>query len=130
MTKSKGGGRSESELEPTGVESARLELARVRARFGLDPEIPSQLLARAWTSPSGAVEEDEAEFIDALADCLSAGLPLGGAVAFWASGALAGDEKDDQGSDDDRDLGAVTVRIEGGIEAHQQAHGRGRQTVG
>ena len=81
--------------------------ARVRARFGVDPEIPSQLFAGAWTAPSGAVEEDEAEFVDAMADCMSAGLPLGAAIMFWASGALARGEDDDQGNDDDRELGAI-----------------------
>ena len=102
-------GRSESELEPTGVETARLELARVRARFGLDPANSPRRAAEAWTSPSGAVEEDEAEFVDALADCLSAGLPLGAAVEFWASGALARGEDDDRdGNDDDAELSALT----------------------
>jgi len=106
MEKSNGSGSAESGLEPTGVETARVELARVRARFGVEPEIPSQLFAGAWRSPSGAVEADEAEFVDAMADCMSAGLPLGAAIMFWASGALAGGEDDDQGSDDDRETGA------------------------
>ena len=110
MDNSKGSGSTEGEQQPTGVETARVELARVRSRFGVDPEIPSQLFAGAWTSPSGAVEEDEAEFVDAMADCMSAGLPLGAAIMFWASGALAGGgdrgEDDDQGSDDDRALEA------------------------
>ena len=102
-------GSSESELEPTGVETARLELARVRARFGLDPANSPRRAAEAWTSPSGAVEEDEAEFVDALADCLSAGLPLGAAVEFWASGALARGEDDDrEGNEDDAELSAPT----------------------
>ena len=94
----------QSGLESTAVETVRLELARVRARFGVDPTPPSHLFADAWRSPSGVVEEDEAEFVDALADCVSVGLPLGAAVACWASGELArGDdevEDDDQESDD------------------------------
>ena len=110
MEKSTDSGSTESGMEPTGVETARVELARVRARFGVDPEIPAQLFAGAWTAPSGAVEEDEAEFVDAMADCMSAGLPLGAAIMFWASGALAaGDDRgedDDQGPDDDRLLEA------------------------
>jgi hypothetical protein len=106
MTRSQGD--SESDVEPTGVETARLELARVRARFGVDPANAPLLFAGAWTSPSGAVEEDEAEFVDALADCVSAGLSLGAAVEFWASGALARGEDDDQGNDDDGELGALT----------------------
>ena len=110
MEKSNDSGSTESGTEPTGVETARVELARVRARFGVDPEIPSQLFAGAWTSPSGATEEDEAEFVDAMADCMSAGLPLGAAIMFWASGALAGGDDDDKGDDDDRDAGALIAR--------------------
>jgi len=107
MDEAKDRGSTESRLEPTGVETARVEFARVRARFGVDPEIPSQLFAGAWTAPSGATEEDEAEFVDAMADCMSAGLPLGAAIMFWASGALAGGEADYQrNDDDDREIGA------------------------
>src|SRR4051812_9469913 len=62
----------------------RAQLARVRARFGVDPATP--IAPEPWASPSGMVEEDEAEFADALADCLSVGLPLDAAVASWASG--------------------------------------------
>ena len=106
MEKSQDSGSGESGVEPTGRETARVELARVRARFGVDPEIPSQLFAGAWTAPSGAVEEDEAEFVDAMADCMSAGLPLGAAIMFWASGALARGPDDDQANDDDDEIGA------------------------
>jgi hypothetical protein len=106
MENSKGSGSTERGVEPSGGETARVELARVRARFGVDPEIPRQLFAGAWTSPSGATEEDEAEFVDAMADCMSAGLPLGAAIMFWASGALAGSDEDDQGSDGDLEIGA------------------------
>jgi len=89
----------------TAVETMRLELARVRARFGVDPTPPSHLFEAAWTSPSGVVEEDEAEFVDALADCMSVGLSLGAAVAFWASGDLARADGDDQGVEDDGGYG-------------------------
>jgi hypothetical protein len=90
--------------ESAGVEAARSELARVRARFGIDPAIPTPMLAGAWTSPMGSVEEDEAECVDALVDFLSAGMPLNAAVASWASGALArGDEEDQEGNDEDRE---------------------------
>ena len=89
----------------TAVETMRLELARVRARFGVDPTPPSHLFEGAWTSPSGVVEEDEAEFVDALADCMSVGLSLGAAVAFWASGDLARTDGDVQGDDDDGGYG-------------------------
>jgi hypothetical protein len=75
--------------------SLRVQLARVRARFGLDPAIPSQVLDEPWTSPGGTVEADEAEFADALADCLSAGLPVNAALASWMSGGLASDEEEE-----------------------------------
>ena len=101
MAKSRGDRGSEMGFEPTEVGTARTELARVRARFGLDPANPPLLSARAWTSPTDAVEEDEAEFVDALADCLSAGLSLGAAVETWASGALARGDSDDLEEDDD-----------------------------
>jgi hypothetical protein len=90
-----------SRWESAGVESARTELARVRARFAIDPAIPTPMLAGAWTSPTGSVEGDEAEFVDALVDCLSAGMPLNAAAASWASGALARGEDDDHGNDED-----------------------------
>jgi hypothetical protein len=111
MPKSRGGRGGESGLEPTGVETVRAELARVRARFGIDPAIPSPLLARAWTSPSGVIEEDEAEFVDALVDCLSAGLPLNAAVASWASGALARDDEDAQEDDQEDGEGELGTPI-------------------
>jgi hypothetical protein len=92
-------GQGETETE---AETLRAELARVRARFGLDPDAPMALLSRAWISPSGTVEEDEAEFVDAVADCISVGLPVRAAVVSWASGGLA--------REDDRDDDAGEVR--------------------
>ena len=65
----------------------------LRPRSG-DPVHP---VAGAWTAPSGAVEEDEAEFVDAVADCLSVGLPLDVAAASWASGRLES-RADDEGT--------------------------------
>jgi hypothetical protein len=83
-----------------GAETLRAELARVRARFALEPDVPIAFLSRAWISPSGAVEEDEAEFVDAVADCVSVGLPLRAAVISWASGGLAReDDRDDDGAE-------------------------------
>jgi hypothetical protein len=106
MSRSKESGGGGGGLEPSGIERVRAQLARVRARFGIDPAIPSPLLAGAWSFPDGAVEEDVAEFADALVDCLSAGMPLDAAVASWASGALARDDQDDQEVGDD-ELGAM-----------------------
>jgi len=86
----------DDELErPNG--QLRAQLVRVRARFGVDQATSIGTLPEPWTSPSGAVEEDEAEFADALADCLSVGLPLGAAVASWVSGDLAHDSEADEG---------------------------------
>jgi hypothetical protein len=90
----------ESELRTTTIETVRSELERVRAHFGLDPAAGSpRYLAGAWTAPTGSIEENEAEFVDAMADCVSAGLPLGAAVASWSSGTLAhvDDVDDDAG---------------------------------
>ena len=93
MSKARGkrrGDGGESGLATTTVQTVRSELERVRAHFGLDPAAGSpRYLAGAWTAPTGEVEENEAEFVDAMADCVSAGLPLGAAVASWSSGTLA-----------------------------------------
>jgi hypothetical protein len=96
----------DDDLSQTEVGMVQVELARVRARFAVDPAIPSPLLAGAWTSPGGVVEEDEAEFVDALADCLSVGVPLGAAVASWVSGAFVKDDEDEDEDDDDDWLGS------------------------
>jgi len=79
------------------VSAAIEEVAHVRARFGVDPATPARL-ADAWTSPTGAMEEDESEFLDAVADCVSVGLPVDAAVASWRSGTL-----EVTGDDDDED---------------------------
>jgi hypothetical protein len=46
------------------------------------------------------MEEDESEFLDAVADCPSVGLPVDAAVASWRSGTL---ELTDQPDDDAED---------------------------
>jgi hypothetical protein len=77
------------------------EVAYARARFAVDPSTPARL-SSAWTAPTGTTEEDESELIDAVADCLSVGLPIDAAVASWRSGSLqVVDHKD--GDDDDED---------------------------
>jgi hypothetical protein len=80
------------------------EVAHVRARFGVDPSTPSRL-ADAWTAPTGPMEEDESEFIDAVADCVSVGLPVDAAVASWRSGTLevAADEEKNGDEEEDAD---------------------------
>ena len=82
--------------------SAIEEVAHVRARFGVDPATPARL-ADAWTSPTGTMEEDESEFLDAVADCVSVGLPVDAAVASWRSGTLevtGGDDEEDEAPTD------------------------------
>jgi hypothetical protein len=76
------------------------EVAHVRARFGVDPTTPATL-ADAWTAPTGATEEDESEFLDAVADCVSVGVPMEAAVESWRTGSLEvsgapGDDDDDE----------------------------------
>ena len=75
------------------------EVAYARARFAVDPATPARL-ADAWAAPTGATEEDESELIDAVADCLSVGLPLDAAVASWRSGSLQVSDRDDDDEDD------------------------------
>src|SRR5579863_3973 len=78
------------------------EVAHVRARFAVDPSTPARL-ADAWTAPTGAIEEDESELIDAVADCLSVGLPLDAAVASWRAGSLQTSGHDDEDDEPDVD---------------------------
>lgn len=73
------------------------DLARVRARFGVDPALAGRSLAPAWRSDA-ALEEDEAEFVDTLADCLGAGLSLDDALACWDTGELVYAASGDDGA--------------------------------
>lgn len=75
------------------------DLARVRANFGADPVLAGRSLEMAWKSEA-AVEEDEAEFVDTVADCLGAGLSLEDALSCWDTGDLvyqAADHEVDEG---------------------------------
>jgi hypothetical protein len=87
------------------VPSAAEEVAHVRARFAVDPSTPARL-SDAWTSPTGTLEEDESEFLNAVADCLSVGLPVDAAVASWRSGTLElnKDESEDEDEDAETDV--------------------------
>jgi hypothetical protein len=80
-----GYGRIEGYREEFSAGAASDEVAHARARFAVDPATPTRL-ADAWSAPTGATEEDESEFVDAVADCLSVGLPLDAAVASWRAG--------------------------------------------
>lgn len=85
----------------TAAEHLTKELARVRANFGMDVVLAPRSLAAAWTSPTAVMEEDEAEFVDAVADCLGVGLPLGAVLDCWDNGELAYDGGDEPGAADD-----------------------------
>lgn len=72
------------------------ELARVRARSATDPAIAGRSLAPAWIGGQVGLEDDEAEFIDTVADCVAAGLPLDTALECWRAGDLAYAPDDEQ----------------------------------
>lgn len=114
------GAKAQSEVptvdQPMGAaERMAMELARVRAKFGMDPTDAREPLDEAWMSPT-AMEEDEAEFVDAVADCLGAGLPLEAALSCWGSGELAYEAQAD-----DEDTGGPTLTALG---AHHAPAGR------
>jgi hypothetical protein len=89
--------RREADTEPTDIEiTVRSELARVRARLSVDPAVSPLDLSKAWTSPSGMIDEDEAQFVDTLADCLSVGLPLNAAFTSWMSGDFVLDDETEE----------------------------------
>jgi hypothetical protein len=90
------------------AERLTVELARVRARFGVDPVLAREPLDEVWTSAPPAMEEDEAELVDAVADCLSAGLPLEAALACWDTGGPLYDAEN-QGEDDEDDEGDAAL---------------------
>jgi len=71
------------------------DFARVRARFGMDHALARRTLDAAWTTDVIA-EEDEAEFVDTLADCMGAGLSLESALTSWDTGTLAADDGEDE----------------------------------
>jgi hypothetical protein len=115
-------GRFRGERGEVGAKDGELsrvvgeEVAHVRARFAVDPATPAGF-ADAWQAPTGTTEEDESEFVDAVADCLSVGLPIDAAVASWRSGTLEvsgssgeSDDEDDTGVFGDEDATAVYVR--------------------
>ena len=69
-------------------------------KFGMDPPPGSPSLTKAWMSDA-PVEEDEAEFVDTLADCLGAGLSLQDALTCWETGDLASDDSQTAPADDE-----------------------------
>jgi hypothetical protein len=90
-------GRESGEI---AVGLAGEEVAHMRARFAVDPSTPTGF-DDAWTAPTGNIEELESEFVDAVADCLSVGLPIDAAVASWRSGTLEVSREDEDDEDDE-----------------------------
>lgn len=96
------------------AEHLQQDLARVRARAATDPALASRSLAGAWTTD--VLEEDEAEFVDAVADCLGVGLSLDSALTGWDMGTLAAEgleeaaqSEDDTERDDDSIIAARVI---------------------
>jgi hypothetical protein len=117
-------GRYGGEKRGTAVSVATAvgdEVAYVRARFAVDPSTPTRF-ADAWTAPTGALEEDESELIDAVADCLSVGLPIDAAVASWRSGSL---QIIDQENDEEDDTDVYDEDAETGVYEPLSPHGPG-----
>ena len=88
------------------------DLARVRAKFGADPVLAGRSLASAWKSEV-PVEEDEAEFVDTVADCLGAGLSLDDALSCWDTGELvyqAADQEVDGDPDEPAPIQVAPLR--------------------
>ncbi len=88
--------------DPVGDVNEHLtrDFARVRAKFGMDPPPGLPSLTEAWRSET-SIEEDEAEFVDTVADCLGAGLSLQDALTCWDTGHLASDDSDPTSLGDD-----------------------------
>ena len=110
------------------TERLTIELARLRAKFGADPAIARASLDDAWMSPTAAMEEDEAEFIDAVADCLGVGLSLDAALTCWDSGGLFYDE---DAADNDAEDGddVAPASLPAAASAHHHVHATGRRLV-
>jgi hypothetical protein len=68
------------------------------------------------------MEEDEAEFIDAVADCLGVGLSLDAALTCWDSGGLF---YDDGGAEDGDEITDPSLPV----AAAHHAHATGRRVV-
>ena len=119
---------SEVEAPPPQIganERLTIELARLRAKFGADPATAGSSLDEAWMSPTSAMEEDEAEFIDAVADCLGVGLSLDAALNCWDSGGLFYDETEGEDTEAE-DAPAVSLPA---VVAHPHAHVTGRRLL-
>ena len=100
------------------AEHLKQDFARVRARGVTDPALATGSLAAAWTTD--VMEEDEAEFVDAVADCLGAGFSLESALMGWDMGTLAADGVEEASLFDD----AGALDDEPALPASALAHRR------
>ncbi|HEX2657457.1 MAG TPA: hypothetical protein VHU40_04265 [Polyangia bacterium] len=103
------------------------DFARVRARLAVDPALVGRSLEAAWTTD--VMEEDEAEFVDTLADCMGAGLSLETALTGWDIGTLVTDPIQEtvaaeEYAEEDASDAYVTVAM-----AHRQTPGSRRVLV-
>jgi|GEM_PF-5963333 len=112
------------EQDGAAAEHLSRDFARVRARLAVDPAFAGRSLAAAWTTD--VMEEDEAEFVDTVADCMGAGLSLETALTGWDLGALATEPIQDTVAADEEDPSESYVSIALG---HQQAPGARRVFV-
>src|SRR5437868_13221541 len=104
-------GDSEAAREQTGAAAEHLsrDFARVRARLAVDPALVGRSLAAAWTTD--VMEEDEAEFVDTLADCMGAGLSLETALTGWDIGTLVTEPIQDTVAADEEDPSEAYVAV-------------------
>jgi len=115
-----GGDEAGNSDAPPAAELLGVELARLRARSAVDPSVAGRSLAPAWTGRAADVEDDEAEFLDAMADCLGAGLSLDTALACWHTGDLA---YDPESGDADDEAGALDATAPS-VTPHHPGTGR------
>jgi hypothetical protein len=105
------------------AEHLQQDLARVRARGATDPALASRSLSGAWTTD--VLEQDEAEFVDAVADCLGAGFSLDSALTGWDMGTLAAEGLEEAALlDDDTERDDETIIVARGIERRHAPSGR------
>jgi len=114
---------------PSVDEQLTTELARIRARFAVDPVVVGRTLAPVYIGAVPEIEEDEAEFRDAMADCEGAGLPLETALACWHTGDLAVVPEDDADEDAEKDEDAARVSFEADQPERMSAPGAGHRRL-
>ncbi|HEY8926395.1 MAG TPA: hypothetical protein VIU64_18565 [Polyangia bacterium] len=84
------------------AEHLQQDFAKVRAKVAIDPVLASRSFSAAWTTDV-MEDEDEAEFVDAVADCLGAGFSLESALTGWDNGTLAADGSEEASLFDESD---------------------------